>query len=354
MKAVVCRGPGEYVVEDVDEPRAAAGEAVLAVEAVGICASDVKCFQGAPMFWGDATRPPYVEPPVTPGHEFTGRIAAIDGAAADRWQVATGDRVVVEQIVPCGECRYCAGGSYWMCQRNDIFGFHRAVQGAMAEFIRIPPGARVHKISAELPAAHAAFAEPLSCALHAVDRADIGDGDTVVIAGLGPIGLGMVAGARARRPGQVVCVDADPRRLEVARACGADITVNLADGDPVQTVLDLTDGYGCDVYLDATGHPSGVTQGLAMLRKLGCFVEYSVMREPVTVDWTIIGDSKELDIRGAHLGPRCWPRAIAMIEDGRVPLERIVTHQIPVQDVEEGLRLVARGRESIKVVLTSF
>lgn len=351
MRAVVCRGPRDYIVEQVDDPRAADDEAVLRVEAVGICASDVKCFQGAPMFWGDETRPRYVEPPVIPGHEFVGRVVQIGRTAAARWGVQEGDRVTVEQIVPCEQCWYCRRGFYWMCRQNDIFGFHQSVHGAMAEYIRVPSRARVHRISPDLPAGHAAFAEPLSCSLHAVERACIEFEDTVVIAGMGPIGLGMVAGARLRNPKHVVCVDSEPRRLDVARACGGDITLNFTETDPVAEVLDLTQGYGCDAYLDATGHPSGVIQGLTMLRKLGRFVEYSVMREPVTVDWTIIGDSKELDVRGAHLGPHAWPTAIRIIEEGLLPLQRIVTHELSIQDMEKGFDLVARGRDSIKVVL---
>lgn len=354
MKAVVCNGPMDYEVGEVADPRPGEGEAVIRVEAVGICASDVKCYHGAPMFWGDDTRDPYVEAPVVPGHEFVGVVEHIDDAARARWGVEPGDRVVAEQIVPCEECRYCQRGLYWLCRRNDIFGFHQATNGAMAEYLLLPAKARVHPISASLPAAHAAFAEPLSCSLHAVERGEVGPDDVVVVAGLGPIGLGMIVGAAERGPARLIGVDADPVRLEVARLCGADTTIDIREGDAVEVVRELTDGYGCDVYFEATGQPAGVLQGLAMLRKLGRFVEYSVMREPVTVDWTIIGDSKELDVRGAHLGPHCWPAAVELLEAGRVPLQRIVTHRLPVTEVHRGLDLVANGRESIKVVLDRF
>ncbi len=195
MRAVVCHGPGDYRLENVAEPQPPEDGAVIRVEAVGICASDVKCFQGAPMFWGDATRPRYCEPPVVPGHELVGRVAEIDASAASRWGVQVGDRVVAEQIVPCEECRYCQRGQYWLCRRNDVFGFHQRTQGAMAEYMAVPPQSRVHRVDGQLPAAHAAFAEPLSCSLHAVERGDVGFDDVVVVAGVGPIGLGMVAGA---------------------------------------------------------------------------------------------------------------------------------------------------------------
>lgn len=351
MRAVVCHGPEDYRLERKEVPEPGLGEALLQVEAVGICASDLKCYHGAPLFWGDADRAAYCQPPVVPGHEFVGRIAAIDDAAAQRWGVGVGDRVTPEQIVPCGGCRYCVRGEYWVCEANNIFGFRRPTQGAMADYVLLPANARVHRVSSDLPAAHAAFAEPLSCALHGVERASIGLDDVVVVAGAGPIGLGMVAGARARGPKLVVAVDLDPARLDLALACGADLALNPREVDAVARVRELTGGYGCDAYLEATGHPTAVAQGLAMLRKLGRFVEYSVMREPVTVDWTIIGDSKELDVRGAHLGPHCWPPAIRMIESGALPMDRIVTHQLAVEDFAQGLDLVGDGTRSVKVSL---
>jgi threonine dehydrogenase-like Zn-dependent dehydrogenase len=113
----------------------------------------------------------------------------------------------------------------------------------------------------------------------------------------------------------------------------------------------MTDGYGADIYLEGTGHPSAVRQGLNILRKLGTYVEYSVFGSDVTVDWSIISDDKELDVRGAHLGPDCWPAAIRMLESGRLPIERICTHQLPLADFQKGLDMVASGKESIKVSL---
>jgi threonine dehydrogenase-like Zn-dependent dehydrogenase len=113
----------------------------------------------------------------------------------------------------------------------------------------------------------------------------------------------------------------------------------------------LTDGYGADVYIEGTGHPSAVGQGLNLLRKLGTYVEYSVFGSDVTVDWSIISDDKELDVRGAHLGPNCWPAAIRMIESGRLPMTDICTHQLPLAEFQQGLDLVSSGRDSVKVSL---
>jgi len=351
MEAVVCHGPEDYRLTEVPVPTPGPGEALVEVEAVGICASDLKCYHGAAKFWGDADRPAYVEAPVTPGHEFVGRIVHLDDAAADRWGVQVGDRVTSEQIVPCWQCRYCRRGQYWMCQQNDVYGFHQRCHGAMAQYMLYPADALVHKVPDSLDPAHAAFVEPLSCALHGVERGMIRFGDVVVVAGAGPIGLGMIAGAAAKSPSEVVALDMSAERLDLARACGATRTINISETDVTAAINALTEGYGADVYLEASGHPSAVKQGLQLLRKLGTYVEYSVFRDAATVDWTIIGDDKELDIHGAHLGPHCWPAALEMLAAGRLPMDRICTHQLPLADFQQGLELVSSGTESVKVTL---
>jgi erythritol/L-threitol dehydrogenase len=351
MQAVICHGPENYQLETVAVPRPGPGEALVKVEAVGICASDLKCYHGAAKFWGDANRPAWAETEVIPGHEFVGTVVQLDDAAAQHWGIAVGDRVVSEQIVPCWKCRYCLDGKYWMCQPHDMFGFKRRTPGAMAEYMLYSKDALVHKVSADLPPAHAAFAEPLSCALHAVERADIAFEDVVVVAGCGPIGLGMIAGAKSKNPKLVVALDMAQDKLDLALECGADVIINIGSEDVVARIKEMTDGYGADVYIEGTGHPSAVGQGLNLLRKLGTYVEYSVFGSDVTVDWSIISDDKELDVRGAHLGPHCWPAAIRMIESGRLPMDKICTHQLPLADFQKGLDLVASGKESIKVSL---
>ena len=351
MQAVVNHGPRDYRLEELPRPTAGPGQALVRVEATGICASDLKAYHGAAKFWGDENRPAWAETEVVPGHEFVGRVVELDDAAAERWGIAVGDRVTSEQIVPCWQCRYCRRGQYWMCAPHDIYGFKRRTPGAMAEYMVFPAEALVHKISGTLPAAHAAFVEPLSCALHAVERGGITFEDVVVVAGCGPIGLGMVAGAAAKSPAHVVALDMSDHKLALAKRCGATLTLNIATDDVAAAVRDLTGGYGADVYLEGSGHPSAVAQGLNLLRKLGTFVEYSVFGSDVTVDWSIISDDKELDVLGAHLGPHCWPAAARMLESGRLPLDDIVTHQLPLADFQQGLDLVADGSASIKVSL---
>jgi threonine dehydrogenase-like Zn-dependent dehydrogenase len=351
MQAVVCHGPEDYRLEEVPVPRPGPGEALVRVEAVGICASDLKCFHGAAKFWGDSSRPAWAEAGVVPGHEFVGVVVDLDDRARRRWGIDVGARVVSEQIVPCWECRYCRRGQYWMCARHDIYGFKRRTPGAMASFMVFPADALVHQVSKDLPPAHAAFTEPLSCSLHAVERAGIRFDDVVVVGGCGPIGLGMIAGARAKSPAHVVALDMSQARLALAARCGADVTVNVGRDDAAAVVRELTEGYGADVYLEASGHPAAVPQGLSLLRKLGTFVEYGVFRDDVTVDWSIISDDKELDVRGAHLGPHCWPAAARMLEAGTLPMDEICTHQLPLSEFRAGLDLVQDGTRSVKVSL---
>ena len=162
----------------------------------------------------------------------------------------------------------------------------------------------------------------------------------------------MVAAARLKNPGLLIALDLKSNRLEVARKAGADLTLNPQEVDVVAEVKKLTGGYGCDIYIEATGDPSGVVQGLHMLRRLGTMVQFSVFSQPTQVDWTIIGDTKELNIHGSLLGPYCDPLAIEMLLKGQVPAEDIVTHAFPLEQYGEAFQMVHEAKSSIKVMLT--
>lgn len=349
MRGVRCHGPGDYRLEQLPVPSPGPGQALVRVEACGVCASDSKCFSGAPLFWGDAIRPQYVEPPVIPGHEFVGRVVAL--GTPPPADLAIGERVISEQIVPCRVCRHCLAGRYHLCTQNLIYGFRRQSQGAMAEFMLFPETALVHHVPEELPTVEAALIEPLACSMHAVERSQMMLGDFVVIAGAGTLGLGMVASARLRNPGTLVALDRFEHRLKIARDLGADETICVDDHDPVEEVLRMTGGFGCDVFIEATGHPDAVNQGLRMLRKGGTFVEFSVMARETSTDWTVIGDAKELTIYGAHLGPGCYPKVISYLQRRMLRTEGIVTHQLPLDRFAEAFDLVHSGGSSIKVLL---
>ncbi len=279
-------------------------------------------------------------------------MVALGEGAGQKYGLSLGDLAISEQIVPCWECRFCLRGQYWMCDRkHDVYGFRQRTPGAMAEYMRFPADAINHKVPTALTTRQAVYIEPLACAIHAVQRGNIELGDTVVIAGCGSLGLGMVAAARLKNPGLLIALDLKPNRLEVAHKAGADLTLNPQEVDVIAEVKALTGGYGCDIYIEATGDPSGVVQGLHMIRRLGTMVEFSVFSQPVRVDWTIIGDTKELNIHGSHLGPYCYPLAIDMLLKGRVPADDIVTHAFPLEQFGEAFQMVHEAKSSIKVML---
>lgn len=351
MKAVVIHGPEDYRLEEVPVPQAGPGEVVIRVDHAGVCASDMKCFYGADHFWGTGVLQGYCQPPIVTGHEFAGEVVQLGEGASEIYGLQIGDMAVSEQIIPCGDCRYCNTGRYWLCRKHDIYGFRQGVPGSWAEYMKFPARARNYRLPDDMPRNNAAVVEPLACSIHAVQRAQIQLGDVVVIAGAGTLGLGMIGVARLLSPSLLISIDPRDYRLDVAKKLGADITLNPDSEDVVARVLDLTDGYGCDVYIDATGYPESVLPGLLMLRKLGTFVEYGVFREPATIDWTIIGDKKELNVLGAHLAPYTFPLAIEYIHLGKVDVSPIVTHELPLEDYHKALRMVHEAKESIKVLL---
>jgi L-iditol 2-dehydrogenase len=351
MQAVVCHAPKDYRLERVAKPQAGPHELVIEIVACGICASDCKCHSGAAMFWGGDGKPAWVKAPVIAGHEFFGNVVSIGPGADRHFGVALGDRVIAEQIVPCDKCRYCVRGEYHMCEVHNIFGFQREVaDGGMAQYMRLPATSRVHKIPGSLTVNDAAMIEPMACAVHTVNRADIQLDDVVVIAGAGPLGLGMVQIAHLKTPKKLVVIDLVPQRLALAQAFGADVVINPATDDAKAVIDGLTGGYGCDVYIETTGVPAGVTQGLELIRKLGRFVEFSVFGKDTTADWSIIGDRKELDVRGSHLGPYCYPIVIDLMSRGLLTSRGIVTHDFSLDDWEQAFAL-ANSLDSIKVLL---
>ena len=352
MTAVVAYAPGDYRLEEVDVPRARPDDIIIEVEGCGICASDIKTFGGAPSFWGDNKgQARYVKAPMIPGHEFLGRAVQIGENVRKEGRYKVGDRLISEQIVPCEKCRYCGRGEYWMCERHDVYGFQNNVNGGMAKYMRFPKESRTHKVPDSIPMEKAVLTEPYACSVHAVNRGLIQLDDVVVLSGAGPLGLGMVGAARLKNPSKLIVLDGKQDRLDLAKTFGADIVMNPFETDVVKAVKDLTEGYGCDVYIEATGHESSVTQGLNMIRKLGRFVEFSVFGHEVTADWSIISDRKQLDLYGAHLGPYCYPFTIAAIGDGRLPTEGVVTHKLPLSAFKEGFDLMKKGEGSIKIVL---
>jgi L-iditol 2-dehydrogenase len=353
MQAVICHGPLDYRLETRPVPVIDEDEVLVRIEACGICAGDIKSFHGAAMFWGGGVLPPWNDAPVVPGHEFIGQVVAIGDRARVRFGLELGDRAIAEQIVPCGECLYCRTGKHWMCERQNIYGHQKEIaDGGMAEYMRYGKRSIIHKVPDSIPAQEAAMIEPLSCSVHTVARANIQFGDVVVVAGMGPIGLCKLQLARLKNPRLLIAIDPKPKRLELAGRLGADVLINPLAEDAEQKVKSLTGGYGCDIYIHNSGHPSGVIQGLKMIRKLGTFVEFSVFSAETSIDWSIIGDRKELTIAGSHIsGLDGYAVAIDFLHRGIIKVDQIVTHQFKLAEYQAAFFLAEQGDESIKVVL---
>jgi len=350
MKALVVYEKGKYVLEEAyPVPDLKDGEVLIRVEACGVCASDIKNWHGAEGYWGDGTTEPWVKTPFIPGHEFIGEVVEL----SDNYQgeVKIGDRVTGEQIVPCGECMFCQTGKYWMCDKADIFGFREHVNGAMAEYMVLPAKTRIYQIPKDLELEKAILIEPYSCAKHAIDRAQITNTDVVVISGVGTLGLAMVNYARLRNPKTLVAVDMIDSRLEIAKKFGADIILNPSKCNIEEEVKKLTKGYGCDIYVEATGHPSSVQQGLDSIRKLGRFIEFSVFGQKVSVDWSVIGDGKELDLLGSHLGPYCFDVVTEWIADNTIYTDGVVTHSFDLDHWQDAFEQNSKGEGSLKVII---
>lgn len=353
MNALMCVGPHDYRYEEIDVPVINEDEILVKVEACGICAGDVKSYAGAAMFWGGGVLEPWNDTPCVAGHEFIGEIVAIGDNASKKHNLTIGDRAIAEQIVPCWECRFCKDGHYWMCEKANIHGHQKIVaDGGMAQFMKYGSRDVVHKVDKSIPAKYAAMIEPLSCSVHTVERAEIKFGDVVVVAGLGPIGLCKLQLAKLKNPKLLIAIDSKPKRLDLAKKLGADIVLDFNKVDTVSEIMNLTNGYGCDIYIHNSGHPSGVIQGLKCLRKRGRFVEFSVFGAETSVDWSIIGDRKELDIAGSHIsGLNGYPVAIDFLQRNIIKVEDIVTHTFELSRWKEAFEIAEKGDDSIKVVL---
>lgn len=348
MNALVAHGPQDYRYEQVPVPTIGADEVLLKVLACGICAGDIKSFHGGIRIWGTSEADRYIDAPVVGGHEFCGEVVEV-GAGVGGLEV--GDRVVSEQIVPCGECQFCREGTYWMCTRSAVFGFKEVCEGGFAEYVKLPRTAINHKVPASFSVEQAALVEPIACGMHAVERARIEHSDVVVIAGLGGIGLAMLSIAASAMPKLLIGVDIRDDRLAKGVEFGADAVLNPTDPDFERALLDLTGGLGCDVYIEASGSEASVRQGLNVLRNRGRFVQMGVFADTVNADWNIIGDGKELTISGSHLSGLTYPAVIKGIESGRIRTDGLVTHTYALSEWAAAFQVAEKEPNALKVLL---
>ncbi len=328
---------------DLPIPDISDDTALLRVEACGICGSDYEQYEGV-------LRTPM---PVIPGHEPLGIIEEIGDAAARRWGVDVGDRVAVETMLSCRFCPACLRGDYHLCRARRIYSYipladAPGLWGAYAEYMYLDANSIVHKVDPELPPEIAVLFNPLGAGFRwAVEIPQTGPGDTVLILGPGQRGLASVLACREAGADRIFVtgLEADARKLALARDFGADETLDVDNENVKQRVRELTDGQGVDVVLDVSSYATTpVAESLDYVRMGGTVVLAGVkgFREiPNFISDKIV--MKEIQIRGAiGVTSTGYRSAIRLIESGKVPVEAMHTHDFGLRDAELAIRTLAR------------
>lgn len=343
-RAIVQTGPRQLELRDLPLPEIDDESALLRVEACGICGSDVEQYQGTlPVRW-----------PLIPGHEPLGIIEKIGDRAAKRWGVDVGDRVAVEVLIPCGYCPACIGGRYQLCRgRGSMFGYSYiplshppGLWGAYAEYLYLDPHSLVHPVRKDIPAGIAVMFNPLGAGFRwAVEIPDTGPGDIVLVMGPGQRGLASVIAARAAGADQIIVTGLarDERKLALARELGADATINIEQEDLRARVRELSDGHGADVIVEVSALALGpVADALYCAAEGARIVLAGVKGFKAVPDF--ISDlivAKELTLRGTlGVTSNAYRAAIRLIESGRVPLEKMHTHEFPLEQAEFAIQML--------------
>jgi 2-desacetyl-2-hydroxyethyl bacteriochlorophyllide A dehydrogenase len=342
MRAVTFQAPGEVRVDEKPEPEVgAADEAIVKVEATGICGSDLHIFHGRVA----------IEPGFTLGHEYVGTVvAAGDGVG----RIREGDRVLGTYCTACGECFFCRLGEYHKCDRGRVFG-HGAtlgsLQGAQAELLLVPHAdLGLRPVPEGMDDGVALFAgDVMGTGYHAVSETGVGKGSSVAVLGLGPVGLCAVQAARAAGAETVLAIDTVDDRLRMAESFGAE-AVHLTDDDPRAAAKRATGGRGVDAAVDAVGHPEALDLACRLTRKAGTVSVTGVYAERAEVHMGIVW-IKALTLKSGHANViRHLDPVLAALQDGRLDPSPLVTHQMSLDDAPEAYAIYDR-REALKVLL---
>jgi L-iditol 2-dehydrogenase len=344
VKALKFHSPGDLRLERLAEPEAGPGEIKIRVRACSMCGTDVKISRSGH---------PNMSPPQVMGHEIAGEIVDV-GAGVEGW--SPGERVQVIAAIPDGTCEDCLAGHQAICPHQLSMGYQ--FPGGFAEYLIVPRAVLavggLNRIPDGLSFVEASVAEPLACVLNGQELAGVGSGDTVVVIGSGPIGCLHVRLARARGAARVILIDLNPDRLAAAAALVApDHTVATDTQDPVAAVLDLTDGRGADVVITAAASGAAQEQGVRMLARRGRLSLFGGLPKDaatIAVDANLV-HYRELTLVGVNGStPEHNRRALELIASGAVPVADLITHRLPLDEVLEGIEIVARG-EAIKVTI---
>jgi 2-desacetyl-2-hydroxyethyl bacteriochlorophyllide A dehydrogenase len=342
MRAVTFQGPEEVRVVDKPEPAPAApGDAVVRVEATGVCGSDLHIYHGRVQ----------IEPGFTIGHEFVGTVLATGEAVA---RVRPGDRVLGCFCTACGHCFQCLHGDFHKCERGRTFGHGAALgdlQGAQAEQVLVPNADLVLRAVPEgMSDDVALFAgDVMGTGYHAIAQTRLEPGAAVAVVGLGPVGLCAVQAARAAGAARVLAVDLVDDRLELAERFGAE-PVHLTDGDPRGAAKRATGGRGVDLAVDAVGHPDALELAIRLARPCGEVAAIGVYAERAQVHMGLVW-IKALTLRA---GPANVighvDRVLALMAAGTLDPAPLVSAHMALDEAPEAYRVYAR-REALKIVL---
>jgi 2-desacetyl-2-hydroxyethyl bacteriochlorophyllide A dehydrogenase len=342
MRAVTFQGPGEVRVDELPAPELTApDEAIVRVEASGVCGSDLHIYHGRVA----------IEQGFILGHEYVGTVVAAGDAVSG---VSEGDRVLGTYCTACGECFFCARGDFHKCDHGRVFG-HGAtlgsLQGAQAELLLVPSAdLTLRRVPDGMSDDVALFAgDVMGTGYHAISETGIGSGDSVAVLGLGPVGLCAVQAALAEGAERVIAVDTVGERLELARKLGAE-PVHLTDEDPRAAVKAATEGRGVDATVDAVGHPDALELACRLTRKAGTVSATGVYAERINLHMGIVW-IKALTLKTGHANViKHLDPVLERLASGVLDPSPLVTHHMSLDDAAEAYEIYDR-REALKIVL---
>lgn len=339
MLAAVLYGKEDLRLEQVDEPTPAPGEVVIRVAAATTCGTDLKV-------WRRGGHAKMLKPPTLFGHEAAGTIAAL-GEGVKGWQV--GDRVVANNSAPCMTCFFCQKQEYSLC--TDL-SFNN---GTFAEYLKVPAQIVKHNmlpIPEGIPAAVAAMTEPLACVLHGAARSNVKPGDRVALLGDGAIGL-MFAAELVRRGAEVFLFGGNDRRLEIGEKFGVARTFNHHHQVDIPTqVKQLTEGWGADVVVEATGSPAVWEMAIACARPGATVNLFGGCPRDTTI--TVSTEQlhySELTLKGVfHSTPDYVRAALDLLASNTFPFDLLISDQQPLKNLQQVFEEM-RDRKVIKVAM---
>lgn len=342
MKALVFNGPGRSAWQDMADPGVQdPGDAIVRVEAVTICGTDLHILKG------DV---PDVQPGTVLGHEAVGEVVETGSGVRG---VRPGDRVLISCITGCGRCRFCREGAYGQCLGGGGWILGHLVDGTQAEYVRVPfADFSLHPLPASVDAKEAVLLADIFPTAYEVGvlNGRVRPGDTVAVVGAGPIGLAAIATAQMFSPARIIAVDLAPVRLEAARRLGADAIATAAEAEAL--VADLTGGLGADVVIEAVGVPESFELCTRMVRPGGHLANVGVHGKPAVLHLEDLW-IKNLTLRTGLVDTYSTPTLLGMLIDGRLPVSELVTHVFELGQMEEAYDVFAGAADTgaLKVVL---